>query len=181
MLTGVSQCFSPLQDTQWKAPHRINAISSEAVPTGCRPEVQLGPVDSNAPLPSSLPESAILDILSALNHLAEFSQLLAIVNEQGQTLLHPSLISRVSPETNQLGNRPNVRDVNGFTALYAAYLCDDPFVADILRARGSTPFVLDELGRSPAAVTTTIPSASEILTRKYQEVPPLAVGNVSQV
>ena len=44
------------------------------------------PVDSNAPLPSPLPESAILDILSALKPLPDFSQLLATVNEHSQTL-----------------------------------------------------------------------------------------------
>ena len=52
------------------------------------------------------------------------------------------------------------------------------FVVGVLKARGSTPFELD---RSPAALTTTILSASEITTRKDQEVPSLAVGKVSQV
>ena len=52
------------------------------------PGVQPGPVDSNAPLPSSLPESAILDTLSSVEPLPDFLQLLATVNEQGQALLH---------------------------------------------------------------------------------------------
>ena len=148
------------------------------------PGVRPGPVDSNAPLPSSLPESAILAILSALEPLPDFPQLLATVNEQGQTLLHLAVHLRYQDLVQKLinwGIDPNVRDVNGSTALHAAYLCGDSFVVDILKARGSTPFVLDELGRSPAALTTTIRSASEIATREDQEVPPLAVGNVSQV
>ena len=49
---------------------------------------------------------------------------------------------------------------------------------DVLEAGGgSTPFVLDELGRSPAKLTTTIPSASGITTWEDQMVAPLAVGN----
>ena len=148
------------------------------------PPVQPGPVDSNAPLPSSLPESAILAILSALEPLPDFSQLLATVNEQGQTLLHLAVHLRYRELVQKLiswGIDPNVRDVNGFTALHAAYLCGDPFVVDVLKARGSTTFILDELGRSPAALTTTIPRASEITTRVDQEVPPLAVSNVGRV
>ena len=142
MLTGVSQRFSPLQDTQWMPPHKINAINSEAVKT---------------PPPSSLPEPAILDILSALKHLPDFSRLLA----NSPPSCNPSPISRISPETNRLGVDPNVRDVNGSTALHAAYLWGDSFVVDVLKARGSTPFIQDELGRSPAALTTAFPSASE--------------------
>ena len=148
------------------------------------PGVQPGPVDSNAPLPSSLPESAILAILSALEPLPDFSQLLATVNEQGQTLLHLAVHLRYRELVQKLihwGVDPNVRDVNGSTALHAAYLCGDSFVVDVLKAMGSTPFVLDELGRSPAALTTTIPSACEITTVIDQEAPPLAVSNVGRV
>ena len=148
------------------------------------PGIQPGPVDSNAPLPSSLPESAILDILSALKPLPDFSQLLATMNEQGQTLLHLAVHLRYRELVQKLinwGIDLNARDVNGFTALHAAYLCGDPFVVDVLKARGSTPFVLDALGRSPAALTPTIPSAGEITTRKDLEGPPLSVGNVGQV
>ena len=134
--------------------------------------IQPGPVDSNARLPSSLPESAILGILSALRPLPEFPQLLATVNEQGQTLLHLAVHLRYRELVQKLiywGIDPNVRDVNGSTALHAAYLCGDPFVLDVLKAGGSTPFVLDELGRSP----------TELTTRNDQKVPPLAVGNVN--
>ena len=136
------------------------------------------------PPPSSLPESAILAILFALRPLPDFSQLLAIANEEGQTLLHLA----VHPRYRELVQKPinweidpNIMDMNGSTALHAAPLCDDSFVVDVLKTRGSTPSVLDELGRSPAAFTTTISSASEMTTRKDQEVPSFAVGNVSQM
>ena len=91
MLTGVSQRFSPFETLNGRLLIESMPLVQRLFQRDAGPEVQLGPVVSNAPLPSSLPESAILDILSALKHLADFSQLLAIVNEQGQTLLHPAV------------------------------------------------------------------------------------------
>ena len=66
--------------------------------------------------------------------------------------------------------------------MHAAYLCGDPFVVNVLKARAPHHFALDELGRSPAALTTTIPGASEITNRKDQAArTPLALGIVGQV
>src|SRR5258706_4091674 len=129
-----------------------------------RLEVEPGPLDSNMSLRSSLPESAFLDILSALKPLPEFSRLLATVNEQGQTLLHLAIYLRYQELVQQLirwGIDPNVRDVNGFTALHAGYLCDDPFVVGFLEAEGATPFALDELGRSPTELATGITTGKD--------------------
>jgi len=136
--------------------------------------VQPGPVDSNMSLPSSLPESAFLDILSALNPLPEFSQLLATSNEHGQTLLHLAVDLRYRELVQKLthwGVDPNVRDVNGFTALHAAYLCDDLFVVGVLKAGGANPYILDELGRSPIGLTATTPETSGMTTRNDEIVP----------
>jgi len=137
------------------------------------PGVQPGPVDSNMSFPSSLPESAFLDILSALKPLPDFPQLLAIANEHGQTLLHLAVDLRYRELVQRLihwGVDPNVRDVNGFTALHTAYLCDDPLVIGVLKAGGATPFILDELGRSPTGLTATIPGTSEMTTRNDEVV-----------
>ena len=127
--------------------------------SGIRPDL----VDSNAPLPSSLPESAFLDILSALKPLPDFPQLLATVNEQGQTLLHLAVHLRYRELVQKLihwGIDPNIRDVTGSTALHAAYLCDDPLVIGVLKTGGATPFILDELGRSPTEFMAAIPGTS---------------------
>ena len=145
-------------------------------------EVEPGPLDSNMSLHSSLPESAFLDILSALKPLPEFPRLLATVNEQGQTLLHLAIFLRYRELVQQLihwGIDPNVKDVNGFTALHAGYLCDDPFVVGFLEAEGATPFVLDELGRPPTELMASISSATGITTGKDEGMVPLAVGYVN--
>jgi len=128
---------------------------------------------------SSLPESAFLDILSALEHLSDFPLLLATVNKQGQTLLHLAVHLRYRELVQKLVHRGidlNIRDINGCTALHAAYLCNDPFVVGFLEAEGATPFVLDELGRSPTELAVTISSANGITTTKVEEIVPSAVG-----
>ena len=147
-------------------------------------EVEPGSLDSNMSLQSSLPESAFLDILSALKSLPEFPRLLATVNEQGQTLLHLAIFLQYRELVQKLihwGIDPNVRDVNGFTALHTGYLCDDPFVVGFLEAEGATPFVLDELGRSPTELATSFPGATGITTAGKEEgMVPLIVGHVNQ-
>ena len=142
-------------------------------------EVEPGPLDSNMSLHSSLPESAFLDILSALKPLPEFPRLIATVNEQGQTLLHLAIHLRYRQLVRKLvhwGIDLNVRDVNGFTALHVGYLCDDAFVIGFLEAEGATPFVLDGLGRSPTELADSISGTNGIATGKDGEMVPLALG-----
>ena len=146
-------------------------------------EIEPGPLDSNVSLHSSLPESAFLDILSALEPLPEFPRLLATTNEQRQTLLHLAIHLRYQELAQKLihwGIDLNVRDVNGFTALHAAYLCDDPLVVGLLEAAGATPFVLDELGRSPTELAASIPSADGITAGKDEEMIPLVVEHINR-
>ena len=149
-----------------------------------RLEVESGPLDSNMSHHSSLPESAFLDILSALKPLPEFPRLLATVNEQGQTLLHLAVHLRYQELVQKLvhwGIDPNVRDVNGFTALHVAYLCDDPFVVGFLEAEGATPFVLDELGRSPTELAASFSSATGVTTTGNDEgMVSLVVGYINR-
>ena len=144
-----------------------------------RLEVEPGPLDPNMSLRSSLPESVFLDLLSALKPLPEFPRLLATVNEQGQTLLHLAIHLRYRELFQKLihwGIDLNARDVNGFTALHAGYLCDDPFVIGVLEAEGATPFVLDELGRPPTELVASYSGANVITTGKDGEMVPLAGG-----
>ncbi len=146
-------------------------------------EVEPGPLDSNMSLHSSLPESAFLGILSALKHLPDFSRLLATVNEQGQTLLHLAVHLRYRELVQELvhwGMDPNVRDVNGFTALHAGYLCDDLFVVGFLEAEGAAPFALDETGRSPTEFAASISSANGTTSKKDAEVASLAVRDINR-
>ena len=147
-------------------------------------EVEPGASGSNVLHRSSLPESAFLDILFALKPLPEFPRLLATVNEQGQTLLHLAIHLGYQELIQKLihwGIDPNVKDVNGFTALHAAYLCDDPFAVGFLEAEGATPFVLDELGRAPTELAASFSSATGITTTgKDERVVPLAVGHINQ-
>jgi len=148
-----------------------------------RLEVEPGPLDSNASLHSSLPESAFLDILSALEPLPDFPRLLATANEQGQTLLHLAIHLRYRELVQKLihwGIDLNVRDVNGFTALHAGHLCDDPLVVGLLEVAGATPFVLDELGRSSTELAASIPSANGNTAGKDGEMIPLVVGHINR-
>ena len=142
-------------------------------------EVEPGPLDSNMSLRLSLPESAFLDILSAIKPLPEFPRLLATVNELDQTLLHLAIHLRYRELVQKLihwGIDLNARDVNGFTALHVGYLCDDPFVIGFLEAEGAAPFVLDELGRPPTELAASVSGINGITTGKDREMVPLVVG-----
>jgi ankyrin repeat protein len=148
-----------------------------------RPEGEPGPLDSNMSLRSSLPESAFLDILSALSPLPDFPRLLTTANEHGQTLLHLAIHLRYRELVQKLvhwGIDPNVRDINGSTALHIGYLCDDPFVVGFVEAEGATPFVLDELGRSPSELAASVSSCNYSTTRRDEEMVPFPVGYINQ-
>jgi hypothetical protein len=101
------------------------------------------------------------------------------VNEQGQTLLHLAIHLRYRELVQKLidwGIDLNVRDVNGSTALHAAYLCDDLFIVAHLEASGATKFVLDELGRPPTELTTVCPSPGGVISEEE-----IAPGNIGQL
>ena len=143
-------------------------------------EVEPGPSRS---IRSSLPESAFLGILSALEHLPDFPRLLATVNEQSQTLLHLATHLRYRELVQKLihwGIDPDIKDVNGSTALHAAYLCGDLFVVGLLEAEAATLFVLDELGRPPAQLAASISSKDGTTTVKDEELVPMAEGCIDQ-
>ena len=109
--------------------------------------------------------------------------MLATVNEQGQTLLHLAIHLRYRELVQRLihwGIDPNIRDVNGFTALHAGYLCDNPFVVGLLEAAGATLLVLDELGRSPTELAASFSSATGVATAGKDEGIPLAVVCINQ-
>ena len=136
------------------------------------PGVQGGPTDSNPVLPSSLSDSDFVDILSALEPLPDFCDRLAMVNEQGQTLLHLAVHLRYRALVQKLihwGIDTNVKDVSGSTALHAAYLCDDPFAITLLEQGGAEPFLLDKLGRTPNRLTAPTAIVDEDTTMGIDE------------
>ena len=120
---------------------------------------------------------------SALKPLSEFPRLLATVNEQGQTLLRLAIHLQYRELVQKLihwGIDLNVRDVNGFTALHVGNLCDDPFVIGLLEAKGATPLVLAELGRSPTELAASASSDNGVTTGKDGKMVPLAVGYINR-
>ena len=100
-----------------------------------------------------LPELAFIETLSTMRSLPDFSQRLATVNEYGQTLLHLAVHLRYRKLVEQLvewGVGLDVQDINGFTALHCAYLCEDDLVVTILKQGGAPVFIFDGLGRPPS-------------------------------
>ena len=145
---------------------------------------QGGPDDSNMVLPSSLSESAFVDILSALEPLPDFDYRLAMVNEQGQTLLHLAVHLRYRILVQKLiswGIDLSVKDVNGSTALDAAYLCDDRFAIALLAQGGAEPFVLVELGQTPTKLTTPTTSTDGDTDIDIEEMTPQTLDDVVRV
>ena len=99
---------------------------------------------------SSFPESAFLETLAALKTLPNFERQISTVNEHGQSLLHLAVHLRYRKVVQRLvgwGIDLNAKDVNGFTALDAAFLCNDSFIVHILEKRDPNALVLDGLGR----------------------------------
>ena len=100
-----------------------------------------------------LPELAFIETLSTIRSLPDFSQRLATVNEYGQALLHLAVHLRYHKLVQQLvewGVGLDVQDINGFTALHCAYLCDDDLVVTILKQSGASVSIFDALGRLPS-------------------------------
>ena len=134
------------------------------------------PDGSNTVLPSSLSESAFVDILSALEPLPDFNHRLAIVNEQGQTLLHLAVHLRYQTLVQKLihwGIDLSVKDVNKSTALDAAYLCDDRSAIALLKQGRAEPFVFVE----PAPTTSTDGDTA----MDFEEIVPQTLGDVPRV
>ena len=107
--------------------------------------------------PSSLSESVFLEILATFKGLPGFGQRLSTVNEYRQSLLHLAVHLRYRKLVQTLvdwGIDLNIKDVNGFTALHAAYLCGDVAITHMLQQRGATQLSLDELGRPPVELAS---------------------------
>jgi len=116
----------------------------------------MAPFESNDAGGSSsaraLPESAFLKILSAISSVPDFLQRLSTVNEYGQSLLHLAVHLRYRQLVEQLvdwGVGLDVQDMDGFTALHCAYLCEDDLMVKVLQQGGASLSIFDALGRLP--------------------------------
>ena len=146
--------------------------------------VQGGLADSNTVLPSPLSESAFVDILSAIEPLPDFDHRLAMVNEQGQTLLHLAIHLRYRTLVQKLvhwGIDINVKDVSGSTALHAAYLCDDLFTITLLERGDAEPSALDEVGRTSTELTAPTAIIDEDTTMDIDKIVPRTLDDVGRV
>ena len=106
------------------------------------------------------------------------------MNEQGQNLLHLAVHLRYQTLVQKLvhwGIDVNVKDVNGSTALHAAYLCGDPFAVSLLEQAGAERFVPDELGRIPPELTPSAANINGDVAMKKEEIVPQALDNSVQV
>jgi ankyrin repeat protein len=101
---------------------------------------------------ASFPESAFLEALVAFKSLPDFEQRLSTTNGHGQSLLHLAVHLRYRDLVQRLvdwGMDFNIQDVNRFTALDAAHLCDDSSIVAILEKRGAIALVLGVPGQPP--------------------------------
>ena len=74
------------------------------------------------------------------------------MNIYGQSLLHLAVHLRYRELVQRLvdwGIDLNIKDMNGFTALHAAYLCGPITIIDTLERDGPIQLSLDILGRPP--------------------------------
>lgn len=107
--------------------------------------------------PSSVPEVVFIEILATFKDLPGFRQRLSTVNEYRQSMLHLAVHLRYRELVQTLvdwGIDLNIKDVNGSTALHAAYLCGDVTITHILQQHGATQLSLDELGRPPVELAS---------------------------
>jgi ankyrin repeat protein len=114
--------------------------------------VHSGASHSATLLPSSLPESVFLEVLTSIKCLIDFQQRISTVNECGQSLLHLAVHLQYRELVQNLvdwGIDINIKDVNGSTALHTAYLCGDASITQMLEQHGTIHLSLDELGRPP--------------------------------
>jgi ankyrin repeat protein len=136
-------------------------------------EAESHPASSTTSHPSSLPESAFLEVLTTLKRLPDFKRRLSTVNEHGQSLLHLAIHLRYRELVQRLvdwGMDLNLKDVNGATALHTAYLCGDASITRILERCVAIQLSLDKLGRPPTELAS---GATIALEECNQEVKPV--------
>ena len=106
--------------------------------------------------PSSLPESVFLEVLNNIKGLADFQDRISTVNDYCQSLLHLAVHLQYRELAQNLvdcGIDINIKDVNGFTALHTAYLCEDAPIIQTLEQHGAIQLSLDKLGRPPVELS----------------------------
>jgi len=93
-----------------------------------------------------------IQFLASLANSPGWENTVSLVNEHHQTLAHlavlfryPTLLAKVA----QWGIDVDVQDVNGFTALHCAYLCEDFDSVRVLKGYGADEDIQDSLGRRP--------------------------------
>jgi len=132
-----------------------------------------GPIHSESVPSSALPESAFLEILSTLKGLPDFQQRLSRVNEHRQSLLHLAIHLRYRELFHRLvdwGIDLNIKDVNGFTPLHAAYLCGDASITCTLEQHDTVQLSLDGLGRPPIELSSGYTKTGEGCNKVVQPV-----------
>jgi ankyrin repeat protein len=93
-----------------------------------------------------------------------FEQRLSSVNRYGRSLLHLAVHLRYRELVQRLvdwGIDLNLKDMNGFTALHAAYLCGDLSITHTLEQLGGIQLSLDILGRPPIELASGATPAPE--------------------
>jgi len=130
---------------------------------GRRTEANQDAVGPAPLLASSIPEPIFLEALAAFKGLPDFEQRLSRVNEHGQSLLHLAVHLRYRELVQWLvfgGTNLNTKDVNGFTALDAAFLCNDSPIVHILEKRDAIALKPNGPSRPPIKLTSVMTNIS---------------------
>ena len=97
-------------------------------------------------------ENLAFRFLASLVGSPRWRGIISFVNDHHQTLAHMAVLFQYTALLEQLvewGVDLDVQDLNGFTALHCAYLCNDWECVRILRCGGADQDLEDKLGRLP--------------------------------
>jgi hypothetical protein len=146
---GCSTSFDTSSYHHSSAPPNLSSDSCSLIQHMAQSQRHLAPISANEK------ENMAFRFLASLVNSPSWQDTISFANDHNQTLAHLAVLFRYTALLEKLvewGMNLDVQDLNGFTALHCAYLCEDWECVRLLRCAGADEDLEDNLGRLPVDI-----------------------------